>query len=187
MQTISRERFDTGQTYDDYRGAAQNHQGLWDGIYDHLEVPEDAILRLRDLPARRYVVVLSEHWCGDAASLVPILAKLTDAAPEMVELRVFARDANLDIMDEHLSHGGRAIPVAIVFDENMDKIGWWGPRPSPAQAMFREKIREFKAGRLKDKKEEVNRPVLKWYRQDQGRHTIDEFLMVLERGGTARP
>jgi len=186
MQTISRERFDSGQTYDDYRNAAQEQQGLWNGIYDHLDVPEDAKLRLKGLPARRHVFVLSEHWCGDAASLVPILAKLIDAVPELVELRVFARDANLDIMDEHLSHGGRAIPVAIVFDENMNKLGWWGPRPGPAQAMFREKLREYKAGRLKDKKEDVNKPILKWYRQDRGRHTIDEFLTVLERGGQAR-
>ena len=186
MPNISRERFETGHTYEDYRRAAQVHQGLWSGVYEHLNVPEDAKLRLRDLPARRHVLVLSEHWCGDAASLVPILAKLSDAAPEMVELRVFERDANLDIMDEHLSHGGRSIPVAIVFDEHMRVLGWWGPRPAPAQAMFREKIREFKAGRLKDKKEDVNKPVLKWYRQDRGRHTIDEFLTILERGGTAR-
>lgn len=186
MQTISRERFDTGQTYDDYRSAAQKHQGLWTGIYNHLDVPEDARLRLADLPSRRHVLVLAEHWCGDAASLVPILAKLADVAPELVELRVFDRDANPDIMDEHLSHGGRSIPVAIVFDENMNKLGWWGPRPGPAQAMFREKIRGFKAGRLKDKKEDVNKPILKWYRQDRGRHTIDEFLTVLERGGKVR-
>jgi hypothetical protein len=187
MQSISRERFETGQTYDDYRREAQEHQRLWDGVYDHIDVPEDARLRLLDLPARRHALVLAEHWCGDAASLVPILAKLADAAPEMLELRVFERDANLDIMDEHLSHGGRSIPVAIVFDENMKVLGWWGPRPGPAQAIFREKIREFKTGRLNDKKEDVNKPVLKWYRRDRGRHTIDEFLTVLERGGTPRP
>jgi len=186
MQTISKERFNIGQSYDDYRCKAQKHQGLWNGIYDHLDVDEAAKLRLENLPARRHVLVLSEHWCGDAASLVPILSKLADAVPEMVELRVFARDTNLDIMDEHLSLGGRAIPVAIVFDENMNKLGWWGPRPGPAQALFRGKLREFKAGRLKDKKEDVNKPVLKWYRQDRGRHTIAEFLTVLERGGIAR-
>ncbi len=186
MQTISNERFEAGQVYDDYRRAAQKHQGLWNGIFEHLVIPEDAKIRLQELPGRRHVLVLSEDWCGDAASLVPILAKLAAVAPELVELRVLARDANLDIMDQHLSHGGRAIPVAIVFDENMNKLGWWGPRPGPAQAMFREKIREYRAGRLKDKKEEVNKPILKWYRQDRGRHTIDEFLTILERGGEAR-
>ncbi len=149
-------------------------------------MPEDALLRLQQLPGLRLVAVLAEDWCGDAASLVPILARLADAAPEKIELRVFKRDENLDIMDRYLSHGGRSIPVAIVFDENMSQLGWWGPRPAPAQALFRKRVRDFKAGRLTDKREQVNKPVLKWYRQDGGRHTIDEFLMVLERGGELR-
>ena len=53
--------------------------------------------------------------------------------------------------------------------------------------MFRESIREFKAGRLKDKSEDVFKPLLKWYREDQGQHTIDEMLTILERGGKLRP
>jgi hypothetical protein len=186
MQAMTQERFESGYTYDDFRKLAQKHQGLWNGIYDHLHVPGDALHRLENLPARRHVIVLAEDWCGDAASLVPVLAKVADAVPRQVELRVFKRDDNLDIMDRHLSHGGRSIPVAIVFDEEMNELGWWGPRPGPAQAMFREKIMEFKAGRLTDKTEEVYKPIQKWYRQDRGRHTIDEFLTILERGGGAR-
>ncbi|UCC73765.1 MAG: thioredoxin family protein [Gemmatimonadota bacterium] len=186
MQTMTRERFESGYTYDEFRKRAEKHLGLWDGVYEHLKVPEGAVLRLKGLPGKRLIAALAEDWCGDAASLVPIIAKLADAAPDKVELRVFKRDENLDIMDRYLSHGGRSIPVAIVFDEDMSQLGWWGPRPAPAQAVFREKIREFRAGRLTDKKEEVNKPVLRWYRKDRGRHTIDELLILLERGGALR-
>jgi hypothetical protein len=186
MDLKVRDLFASGVTYQAFRQAAQKHQGLWDGVYQHLRLPEDAIVRLQNLPGRRYVLVLSEDWCGDAASLVPILAKMADAAPDLIELRVLERDENLDLMDQHLSHGGRSIPVAIVYDEGWRKLGWWGPRPGPAQALFREKLRAFKAGRLTDKREEVNKPVLRWYREDRGRHTIDEFLTVLERGGALR-
>ncbi len=186
MQTLTRERFESGLTYAEYCQSVEKHQGLWNGVYEQTTIPEDAASRLHELPGRRLVAVLAEDWCGDAASLVPILAKLADSAPEMVELRVLERDENHDIMDRYLSHGGRSIPIAIVMDEQLNLLGWWGPRPAPAQAIFRQKIREFRAGRLKDKKEEVNKPVLRWYRKDRGRHTIDEFLMVLERGGELR-
>jgi hypothetical protein len=186
MESISRERFENGHTYGEYRKSVKKHERLWNGVYDHQQIPPDAQRRLENLPGQRYVVVLAEDWCGDAASLVPALAKLADAAHGFIELRVFNRDENLDIMDRHLSHGGRSIPIAIVFDENMKKLGWWGPRPGPAQALFREKLSEYKAGRLTDKKEEVNKPVLRWYRKDRSRHTIDEFLTILERGGAAR-
>lgn len=187
MQSISREEFESGLTYEMYRRTVKKHQRLWTGVYDHLRIPEDALRRLEALPGRRNVLVLAEDWCGDAASLVPVLAKLAAATPGLVDLRVFRRDEHLDIMDQHLSHGGRAIPVAIVFDEKLNELGWWGPRPGPAQALFREKLSQFKAGLLTDKREEVNKPVLKWYRLDRGRHTIDEFLTILERGGAPRP
>jgi hypothetical protein len=208
MENLTRERYERGHTYDEYRGLVEKHQGLWRGVYDHLEVPEDALLRVKELPGRRHVAVLAGDWCGDAASLVPVLAKLVDAAPEALDLRVFDRDEHADLMDRYLTHGGRSIPIAIVFDDEMRELGWWGPRPAPAQAMFRERIREFRAGRLTpapaqamfrerirefragrltDKGEEVFKPLLRWYREDHGRHTIDEFLVVLERGGEPRP
>ncbi len=186
MQTIARERFESGLDYEQFRQEAQKHQGLWNGVYEHLTLPDDVQRRLENLPGRRHVLVLAEDWCGDAASLVPILARLAAAAPETVDLRVFKRDEHLDIMDAHLSHGGRSIPIAIVYDDRMQKLGWWGPRPAPAQAMFRERIRKFKAGRLTDKGAEIYRPLLKWYREDRGRHTMDEFLIILERGGAPR-
>ncbi len=180
---VTRERYEAGQTYSDFRREVGKHDGLWNGVYDHTTVPEDAVVRLRNLPGRRHVLVLAEDWCGDAASLVPVLARMADAAPDMLDLRVLKRDENPDIMAAHLIHGGRAIPRAIVYDDNMKQLGSWGPRPGPAQARFREKIRIFREEELENKGAEVYRPVLKWYRQDRGRHTIDEFLNVLERGG----
>lgn len=184
---VTRERYESGHTYDDFRREVQRHEGLWNGVYDHLALPSDALERLRELPGARHVLVLAEDWCGDAASLVPILAKVVDAAGDAVDLKVFRRSENPDIMDDYLSDGGRAIPVAVVYDEDMRELGWWGPRPAPAQALFRERFRQFKAGRLQDKAADVLRPVLRWYREDRGRHTIDEFLMILERGGEPRP
>lgn len=181
---VTRERYESGLSFDEFRRAVQKHEGLWNGVYDHLRLPADALERLRHLPGARHVLVLAEDWCGDAASLVPILAKVVDAAADAVDLRVFRRSENLDIMDEHLTSGGRAIPVAVVYDEDMRELGWWGPRPAPAQALFRERFRQFKAGRLRDKALDVFRPVLRWYREDRGRHTIDEFLLILERGAS---
>ena len=186
MQTLSRERYESGLDYSEFRRRANKHHGLWDGVYDHQRIPSEAIQRLKELPGRRHVLVLAEDWCGDAASLVPVIAKLVDSAPDLADLRIFRRYENLDIMDQHLSHGGRSIPIAIIFDDDMQKLGWWGPRPAPAQAMFRRLIRDFRAGRLNDKSSEVYRPLLRWYRKDRGRHTIDELISIMERGGTLR-
>lgn len=182
MVNVTRERYESGHTYASFRAMVDQHAGLWNGVYDHAEIPDDALARIREIPGRRLVLVLAEPWCGDAASLVPILARLADAVPDKIELRLLRRDANLDIMDRHLTRGGRAIPVAIVYDEDVQELGWWGPRPAPAQALFRERMRDLRGGRLTDKGVDVYRPLLRWYREDRGRHTIDEFLIILERG-----
>nr|NIR43908.1 hypothetical protein [Gemmatimonadota bacterium]NIR75374.1 hypothetical protein [Candidatus Kutchimonas denitrificans]NIS01016.1 hypothetical protein [Gemmatimonadota bacterium]NIT66640.1 hypothetical protein [Gemmatimonadota bacterium]NIU53220.1 hypothetical protein [Gemmatimonadota bacterium] len=82
LEIQMRERFESGMTYEAFRRQSEKHCGLWDGIYRNLTIPNDARARLLELPGPRNVLVLAEDWCGDAASLVPVLARLADTAPE---------------------------------------------------------------------------------------------------------
>ena len=77
---------------------------------------------LRRLGAPRYVLVITEDWCGTSLMCVPFTAKLVEAHPE-IELRVFLRDANPDVMDRYLKRGMyRSIPVIVFFDEQMTEL-----------------------------------------------------------------
>jgi hypothetical protein len=68
------------------------------------------------------VLVITEDWCGDALVGFPGLAKLVEGAPD-VEMRVFLRDANPDVMDQYLKRGlYRTIPVFVFFDEQMNEL-----------------------------------------------------------------
>ena len=68
------------------------------------------------------ILVITEDWCGDALVGFPGLAKLVDDAPN-VEMRVFLRDANPDVMDQYLKRGlYRTIPVIVFFDEQMNEL-----------------------------------------------------------------
>jgi hypothetical protein len=69
------------------------------------------------------ILVITEDWCGDALVGFPALARLVEDAPD-VELRVFLRDANPDVMDRYLKRGlYRTIPVYVFFDERMNELG----------------------------------------------------------------
>ena len=58
---------------------------------------------------------------------MPVVACLARDAHNL-DLRVLARDENLDIMDTHLTNGrSRSIPVVILLDEDFVEKGWWGP------------------------------------------------------------
>ena len=78
-------------------------------------------------------LVLTEGWCGDAAFIVPMLATIEQALPDKVKLKLLLRNQNLDLMDAHLTNGGRSIPKLIVLDKDLQELGTWGPRPSLLQ------------------------------------------------------
>jgi hypothetical protein len=103
------------------------------------------------------VLVLAEDWCGDVIANLPILARLAQASGK-INLRIFKRDQNLDIMDQYLYQGQfRSIPVFVFFDQAMSEVGRWIERPQIARDEMAEARRRFAAEHadLPD----VNKPV----------------------------
>ena len=70
----------------------------------------------------RKVLVITEDWCGTSLGCVPFVARLVEGHPE-IEMRIFLRDANPDVMDQYLKRGVyRSIPVIAFFDEEMNEL-----------------------------------------------------------------
>jgi len=91
------------------------------GTRERPDEPEDKQL-LDRMGAVRNVMVISEDWCGTCLAYVPFVAKLVEERPD-IELRLFPRDANPDLMDQYLKKGlYRSIPVFAFFDEHMNEV-----------------------------------------------------------------
>jgi hypothetical protein len=172
--------WESGVQWNEYLASVRAHADLWHHHFEKAEVPESIAARLSDLPGPRRVLILSEDWCGDAARSVPVIVKALAAAPN-VEVRLIDIKHHEDLIDRHLSKKARAIPVAIVMDEDGTALGWWGPRPAPLQAMLRDRLRELGS----PSKEEMGRfyaPIMGWYKQDAGITALQEVTLLLERG-----
>lgn len=166
------ERFEGAQTLSEFMAGAEQNQDMWRSIHARASIGEEILEAARQLPAKRHLLVLLEDWCGDAFNSVPWLARLADAVPDRLELRVLRRDENLDLMDAHLSPtGGRAIPVVMVLDEDYEEIGWWGSRPAPLTKWFEETGRDLE-------KDERYRQIRLWYARDRGVSTLTEVLAL---------
>ncbi len=87
--------------------------------------------------------------------------------------KALGRDTNADLMDAHLTHGSRSIPVVIVLDEEFEEIGWWDPRPTELQAWVRSEGAPMP-------KEERYKEVRRWYARDRGESTLREIIELLE-------
>src|SRR5258708_3771985 len=54
-------------------------------------------------------MILAADWCGDVVRNVPVVFHAMEKAG--IPTEVLIMEENLDLMDQHLTMGGRAIPV----------------------------------------------------------------------------
>ena len=148
-----------------------NHE-MWVAITHRVTIPLEISARVETLGGHWHLLVLNEDWCGDAVNIVPIVAKLADSVSN-VDLRILARDENLDIMDTHLTGKSRSIPIVILLNKKFEECGWWGPRPRALQKWVTEK------GMLLPKDERY-REIRTFYARDRGLTTMEEIVSMLE-------
>ena len=108
-----RDRFLGGQEFEDMLASAEKNSDLWASVWRRAEVPPAYVARVNALPGAWHLLVLSADWCGDAVNTLPAIARLAQLSSN-TDLRILERDANLDIMDAHLSGTSRSIPAVIV-------------------------------------------------------------------------
>ena len=114
------ERFAQGLTFAQYLEQMRTNKERFE------QRMADALITSADREAlqgrKLKVLVITEDWCGDALVGFPAVARLVEGAPD-VEMRVFLRDANPDVMDQYLKRGlYRTIPVIVFFDEQMNEL-----------------------------------------------------------------
>lgn len=165
-------RWDAALRFPEYLATVIKHAELWQGVYRMATVFPESIERLRQVPGAWRLLALSEDWCGDCVSCLPVIARLAERSG--IELRILDRDANPDIMDAHLSSGARSIPVVLILDRDLNRHGWWGPRPSPVQRWMRNE------GLLLARPEQGRRKRA-WYARDRGRTVVKEIVEAIER------
>jgi hypothetical protein len=117
---VTPERFAQGLTFAQYLAQMRTNKERFEKRMADAELTPADREAIRGRKLR--ILVITEDWCGDALVGFPGLAKLVDDAPN-VEMRVFLRDANPDVMDQYLKRGlYRTIPVIVFFDEQMNEL-----------------------------------------------------------------
>lgn len=127
---VTRERFEQGMTYDEYKAQMTRNQERFVENEQAVTISDQDIQFFAQLPQTLNVLVLAEDWCGDVIANLPTVGQLA-AKTGKLNLRVFLRDQNLDLIDQYLKEGlYRAIPVVVFFDEDFRELGFWIERPA---------------------------------------------------------
>jgi len=130
---------------------------------------------INSINEKKYWVLITEPWCGDAAQTVPVIGNLA-AINKNIDLIIILRDENTEIMDKYLTNGTRSIPMLISLNENFEEEWHWGPRPRPAQSM----VIENKETKIFTP-DEMKKQVQLWYTEDKTNTTQLEIMKSVNR------
>ena len=132
---VTPQRFAQGLSYQEYLSQIKVNKLRFQQYFSELEIDEGEVERFRALTQRKggpaKVLAIGEDWCPDVYRGLPTMAKLADSAD--MEVRVFPRDSNLDVMNEFLKEGKyQSIPVFVFYTDGLDYICHWIERPEVA-------------------------------------------------------
>ncbi len=140
--TIDRARFDKGLTYDAFKEQMTRNRERLEENEQRVDLNKDDLVAFRGLPRPVKVVALAEDWCGDVIANLPVLGRLAKDSGKL-DVRIFLRDQNDDIMQRYLNKGQfKSIPVFVFFDDAFRELGHWIERPAS--------VTEVRAKRRKD-------------------------------------
>lgn len=134
---VTAERFDSGMTWEQYLEHIKRNREKFEYNYGETVLADEDAEAFRSLavgadgPAK--VLALGEDWCPDVFRGLPVMTRIAQAAE--MELRIFPRDDNLDIMGEFLNRGEhQSIPVLVFYTKDHRYIAHWVERPAKANA-----------------------------------------------------
>jgi len=140
---VSRERFEQGMTYEQFKEQMTRNQERFVANEHALTLESADLAAFQHLPQPLNVLVIAEDWCGDVVDNLPILGRVAHESGKL-NVRVFLRDQNLDLIDQYLKEGKfRSIPVFVFFDDAFNEIGRLIERPESVTARRAEQRREI--------------------------------------------
>ena len=136
---VSRERFESGLTYEQWKAQMTRNRERHDANEQGLPLTEADLAPFKSLKRPVNVLMLAEDWCGDVIANTPIVGRIASEV-DTLNLKVFLRDQNEDLMHQYLKDGKyKSIPTVVFFDDDFNELGRWVERPESVTKLREEK------------------------------------------------
>lgn len=129
-------------------------------------------------------MILMAEWCGDVVRNIPVVFRAMEQAS--VPTEVLIMEEHLDVMDQFLTMGGRAVPIVIFTDTGGHVLGQWGPRPQHVQEImvkFKQDNPDREAPDYQDKIAVARKEMMEQYGEGTAYQTVilEELRELLSR------
>jgi hypothetical protein len=154
--------------YLEYGRLGLSRMNRWNKV---LTLNDDLIQLIRKIDRPQTWIVITEPWCGDAAPMLPFIARLAELNP-LIRLDIQLRDQPPFLIEQYLTNGGKSIPKLVVRDVDGQDLFTWGPRPVPARQLV-ERLNAEGAD-----KSTVIVELQNWYNADRGGAMQEEWMAL---------
>ena len=142
MGTMTADRFAKGMTYDAFKDAMTRNRDKVEANEARVKLSADDLAAFKRARPLR-VMALAADWCGDVVANLPVLMRIAKESGTL-DVRIFERDQNADLMDRYLNQGQfKSIPVLAFFDDGWKEVGVFIERPDSVTEMRAKKRREI--------------------------------------------
>lgn len=81
------------------------------------------------------ICLITEPWCLDACVILPLMKAIAVINPA-IQLEIYTRDTNLEIMNQFLTNGSQSIPIVFGVNSEGKEAFRWGPRSALAKEII---------------------------------------------------
>lgn len=138
-EVITEERFYKGLTYLSYLSYTGENKPRFEEMENTFKLSDQDIRDFKNIVKKQgilKVLALVEDWSPDVHRALPVLNRIVQSG---MELRIFSRDKNPDIMDLFLNKGQfRSIPTFVFFSPDLKYLCHWIERPAIAVRFYDE-------------------------------------------------
>ncbi len=131
------DKFSSALTYPDYlQTGTEEHRRRWNQVYDaaHLTSAQQSLIK--SFTRQLNLLIISGIWCGDCVQQCPLIARIAEANPEKLPLRIVDRDQHRDLANQFRLNAGDRIPVLIFLAEDFEFCGAYGERTISRYRIF---------------------------------------------------
>jgi len=123
------EEFEAGLSYDEYVETGKDtEREAFAKVYGQAALTDAQRGLIGSFVREVRVLVISGMWCGDCVAQVPLLARIAEANPERVKLRVVDRDERGGLASRVMINAGKRVPAAVFMAEDCEFVHLLGDR-----------------------------------------------------------
>jgi thiol-disulfide isomerase/thioredoxin len=127
--TFFSDKFAAAHPYERYVQTGTDEQNRrWQQVYDASKLTESQQRLVAGFVRQMNLLIVSGIWCGDCVQQCPLIARIAQANPAKISLRLLDRDAHRDLTEAFRINAGDRVPVVLMLAEDFEFCAAYGER-----------------------------------------------------------